>query len=140
MPETRPASTAGSLAFFRRLFHTPDYPDRGFYRAVGAMFAVGLFSRAVGLWALMDHPYAPGLPQRSWLRLGAGIFVGPMFKVFAWGHSSTDGGRVHKHQVATPRTRRTHSTAAVRARAERLLGQLDGEEYKAGNRRQKDKC
>ncbi|MFZ2016440.1 MAG: hypothetical protein WAV00_21685, partial [Nocardioides sp.] len=39
---------------FRRLFHTPDHPDRGFYRAVAAMFGVGLISLALGLLAVMD--------------------------------------------------------------------------------------
>ena len=68
---------------FRRLFHTPEDPDRGFYRAVGVMFAVGLFSLAVGMWAVLD-PVAPVL-TRPWLRLGAGILIGPMFMAFAVG-------------------------------------------------------
>lgn len=68
---------------FRRLLHTPDHPDRGFYRAVGVMFGVGLVSMAVGLWAVMDPPAVGS--TRSLFRLGAGIAIGPMFMVFAVG-------------------------------------------------------
>jgi hypothetical protein len=65
---------------FRRWFHTPDHPDRGFYRAVAAIFGLGLFSSAVGLAAVV----APSgdVPDVSQLRLGAGLLVGPMFMVF----------------------------------------------------------
>ena len=69
---------------FRRLFHTPDHPDRGFYRAIGAMFGIGLFSLAVGIWAVMN-PHTPGLTSRSIMRLGVGVIIGPIFMVCALG-------------------------------------------------------
>ena len=68
---------------FRRLFHTPDHPDRGFYRAVAAILCIGVISLGLGLWAVMD-PQSVG-PTRTALRLAAGIFFGPLFIVIGLG-------------------------------------------------------
>jgi hypothetical protein len=59
----------------------PSNPDRGFFIAVGVVLGLGVLTLGVGIWAVVQ-PYSPWLAPAVW-RLGAGIFVGPMFILFA---------------------------------------------------------
>ena len=75
------AGARGQVArLFRRLFHTPEHPDRGFYRAVAVVAGLGLLWSAVGAWAVLQ---ASAWSTQGLVRLGAGLVLGPLVVLVA---------------------------------------------------------